>query len=244
MVTLAEERLARNRKSVFAAAPLPQTLASVASTSRRSCAAPAPMKDAKSEGAWRRLVLDFRTNDAILDYVNGAEVARYAQHGVVDAGPHDPHQEHARWSCRRPMRATRRLPRGGARGGRRISSPPITPISKRNNARAGAGQARTRSAAARRRWCRASACSAWGAARRTRRSPPTSPRIRCRRSPTPKRSAASSRCPKPSCSRWNTGRWSRPSLAASAEKPLAGQVVAITGGAGAIGAATAPSSSR
>ena len=37
----------------------------------------------------------------------------------------------------------------------------------------------------------------------------------------------------------NTGRWSRPSSARRTEQPLAGQVAAITGAGGAIGAATA-----
>jgi NAD(P)-dependent dehydrogenase (short-subunit alcohol dehydrogenase family) len=32
---------------------------------------------------WRRMVLEFRTSPAILNYVNGAEVARYATQGVV-----------------------------------------------------------------------------------------------------------------------------------------------------------------
>ena len=81
-VTRAEERLAKNRKSVFAAAPLPKTLASVAAVGpilRGACAE----EDAKNEGAWRRLVLDFRSNAQIKAYVNGAEVKRYSQQGVV-----------------------------------------------------------------------------------------------------------------------------------------------------------------
>ena len=82
MVTRAEERLAKDRKSFFAAAKLPGQLASVATVApilRGACAEP----DAKNEGAWRRLVLDFRTNPQILAYVNGAEVSRYASQGVV-----------------------------------------------------------------------------------------------------------------------------------------------------------------
>jgi len=81
-VTRAEERLAKNRKSVFVAAPLPKTLASVSAVGpilRGACAE----EDAKNEGAWRRLVLDFRTNAQIMAYVNGAEVKRYARQGVV-----------------------------------------------------------------------------------------------------------------------------------------------------------------
>jgi NAD(P)-dependent dehydrogenase (short-subunit alcohol dehydrogenase family) len=40
-------------------------------------------KDARIEGAWRRLILDFRSDPAILDFVNGADIARYSQAGVV-----------------------------------------------------------------------------------------------------------------------------------------------------------------
>ena len=41
------------------------------------------LADDKTEGAWRRLILDFRSNRAILDFVNGAELSRYGQAGVV-----------------------------------------------------------------------------------------------------------------------------------------------------------------
>jgi rhamnose utilization protein RhaD (predicted bifunctional aldolase and dehydrogenase)/NAD(P)-dependent dehydrogenase (short-subunit alcohol dehydrogenase family) len=82
MVTRAEERLARNRRSVFETAHLPQAvapLAQVAPILRGACS----QKDERSEGGWRRLILDFRSTPAILDFVNGAEVARYSQAGVV-----------------------------------------------------------------------------------------------------------------------------------------------------------------
>ncbi|HEX4195719.1 MAG TPA: class II aldolase/adducin family protein, partial [Stellaceae bacterium] len=82
MVTRAEERLAKNRKAMFAAAKLPKILASVAAVApilRGACSE----RDAKSEGAWRRLVLDFRSTAQIMAYVNGAEVTRYSQQGVV-----------------------------------------------------------------------------------------------------------------------------------------------------------------
>jgi rhamnose utilization protein RhaD (predicted bifunctional aldolase and dehydrogenase)/NAD(P)-dependent dehydrogenase (short-subunit alcohol dehydrogenase family) len=82
MVTLAEGRLRKNRKAVFATAQLPQSagrLADIAPILRGTVA----LKDAKVEGAWQRLVLDFRTGDAILNFVNGAEVARYSQAGVI-----------------------------------------------------------------------------------------------------------------------------------------------------------------
>ncbi len=82
MVTLAEQRLATDRKKIFVAAALPGRVASVAEVApilRGACS----LKDAKTEGAWRRLVLDFRASPQILNYVNGTELKRYAQQGVV-----------------------------------------------------------------------------------------------------------------------------------------------------------------
>ena len=80
-VTLAEERLKRGRKTL-AMAKLPAQIASraeVAPIIRGACA----LKDEKIEGAWTRMILDFRASDAILNFVNGAELARYSQAGVV-----------------------------------------------------------------------------------------------------------------------------------------------------------------
>ena len=82
MVTLAEGYLRRGRRSVFATAQLPQRvspIARVAPVVRGACSQP----DAKVAGAYRRLVLDFRSNATILNYVGGAEVMRYSQAGVV-----------------------------------------------------------------------------------------------------------------------------------------------------------------
>jgi rhamnose utilization protein RhaD (predicted bifunctional aldolase and dehydrogenase)/NAD(P)-dependent dehydrogenase (short-subunit alcohol dehydrogenase family) len=82
LVSLAEERIARARKAVFITAQLPQQLAALADVApilRGACS----RRDEKVEGAWRRLILDFRSNPAILNFVNGAEVARYSQAGVV-----------------------------------------------------------------------------------------------------------------------------------------------------------------
>ncbi len=85
MVTRAEERLKKNRKAVFAQA-LPQRhtpegreIAQVASIVRGACA----LKDAYGEGAHQRFVLDFRESNAIRDFVNGSELARYSQQGVI-----------------------------------------------------------------------------------------------------------------------------------------------------------------
>src|SRR6516165_3146851 len=76
LVTLAEERLQKNRKAVFVTAQLPQAIApldAVAPILRGACS----RKDDKIEGAWRRMILDFRASPAILNFVNGAELARY-----------------------------------------------------------------------------------------------------------------------------------------------------------------------
>ena len=54
-------------------------LADVAPIVRGACSQP----DSKIDGAWKRFVLDFRNNDAVMNFVNGTEVARYGQAGVV-----------------------------------------------------------------------------------------------------------------------------------------------------------------
>ena len=82
MVTRAEDFLARNRKAVFVSAPMPQApapLAEVAPLLRGAVTLP----DARTDGAFRRLVFDFRTGPAILNFVNGADLARYARAGVI-----------------------------------------------------------------------------------------------------------------------------------------------------------------
>jgi rhamnose utilization protein RhaD (predicted bifunctional aldolase and dehydrogenase)/NAD(P)-dependent dehydrogenase (short-subunit alcohol dehydrogenase family) len=81
-VTMAETRLAKNRKAVFVSAQVPQQVAGadVISPVIRGISA---IKDEKTEGAWRRFVVEFRSNDAILNFVNGREVARYSQEGVI-----------------------------------------------------------------------------------------------------------------------------------------------------------------
>jgi rhamnose utilization protein RhaD (predicted bifunctional aldolase and dehydrogenase)/NAD(P)-dependent dehydrogenase (short-subunit alcohol dehydrogenase family) len=81
MVTIAEQRLARHRKPAPISIALPQ-LASpieIAPILRGVCS----LKDDRTEGAFRRLVLEFRTSPQILSYVNGCDLARYSQAGVV-----------------------------------------------------------------------------------------------------------------------------------------------------------------
>ena len=82
LVTLAEERLTKNRKAVFVTAQLPQAIAAVAEVAPILRGA-ASLADETIEGAWRRLILDFRTGPAVLNFVNGAELARYSQAGLV-----------------------------------------------------------------------------------------------------------------------------------------------------------------
>jgi rhamnose utilization protein RhaD (predicted bifunctional aldolase and dehydrogenase)/NAD(P)-dependent dehydrogenase (short-subunit alcohol dehydrogenase family) len=82
LVTSAEERLARGRKSVFAAAPLPAEIAGVAEIApilRGACALPDPV----TPGLYKRFVLDFRGGPAVRNFVDGAEVKRYALAGVA-----------------------------------------------------------------------------------------------------------------------------------------------------------------
>ena len=82
LVTRAQQRLKRNRKSVFVTAQLPQStlpLAAIAPVLRGACS----LKDDRIEGAWRRLILEFRSNETIANFVNGAELARYARAGVI-----------------------------------------------------------------------------------------------------------------------------------------------------------------
>src|ERR1700744_5370554 len=80
-VTMAEERLTRQRKSL-AKAVLPAKLASVPEIAPILRGAVALEKNAYA-GTAKRQILDFRTNESILAYVNGAELSRYSQKGVV-----------------------------------------------------------------------------------------------------------------------------------------------------------------
>src|SRR2546429_1291 len=82
LVTSAEERLARQlQPAVTSATPpaCPARVADVAPIIRGACSLP----DDKIEGAWKRFILDFRGNDAVMNFVDGTEVARYGQAGVV-----------------------------------------------------------------------------------------------------------------------------------------------------------------
>jgi rhamnose utilization protein RhaD (predicted bifunctional aldolase and dehydrogenase)/NAD(P)-dependent dehydrogenase (short-subunit alcohol dehydrogenase family) len=81
-VSLAEERVAHRRKTVFAGAVLPGSIAGAAEVApilRGACA----IADPAGSGAWKRFILDFRSGAAVLNYVNGAELGRYGRAGVA-----------------------------------------------------------------------------------------------------------------------------------------------------------------
>jgi rhamnose utilization protein RhaD (predicted bifunctional aldolase and dehydrogenase) len=82
MVSCAEVRLAKGRRSVFAGARLPSRIASpaqIAPIIRGACC----VRPAVPDGEPRRFILTLRTSPAILNYVGGAELADYSQRGVV-----------------------------------------------------------------------------------------------------------------------------------------------------------------
>jgi rhamnose utilization protein RhaD (predicted bifunctional aldolase and dehydrogenase)/NAD(P)-dependent dehydrogenase (short-subunit alcohol dehydrogenase family) len=81
-VSRAEARLAKGRRNVFAPAALPKSVAQAAEIApilRGACA----VKSAAPAAEPKRFILAFRTGPKVLDYVNGADLASYAQRGVV-----------------------------------------------------------------------------------------------------------------------------------------------------------------
>jgi rhamnose utilization protein RhaD (predicted bifunctional aldolase and dehydrogenase)/NAD(P)-dependent dehydrogenase (short-subunit alcohol dehydrogenase family) len=82
-VTLAEERLAKGRPAqIFVPTNLPKQIADlsdVAPILRGLVSEPISPED----GLYRRLVCEFRSSPAILDFVNGRELSRYGQVGPV-----------------------------------------------------------------------------------------------------------------------------------------------------------------
>jgi rhamnose utilization protein RhaD (predicted bifunctional aldolase and dehydrogenase)/NAD(P)-dependent dehydrogenase (short-subunit alcohol dehydrogenase family) len=81
MVTFAENFIQARRKPVAVAyaARKHAELAEVAPILRGACSD----KDKKIEGAWRRLILEFRATDAVLNFVSRGDLARVSQLGVV-----------------------------------------------------------------------------------------------------------------------------------------------------------------
>jgi len=82
MVTLAEDFIARNRKTVAVARPEGSStavLADVAPIVRGACSEKHP----QIEGAWRRLVLEFRGGEAVRTFLARNDLARISGAGVV-----------------------------------------------------------------------------------------------------------------------------------------------------------------
>ena len=81
MVTLAEAFVARHRKSgAVAAAPHGMAgIAQIAPVIRGACSEP----DDKLEGAWRRLVVEFRDGEAVRRFVNAKDLDRISHAGVI-----------------------------------------------------------------------------------------------------------------------------------------------------------------
>ncbi|MGO9768289.1 MAG: bifunctional aldolase/short-chain dehydrogenase, partial [Roseiarcus sp.] len=82
MVSLAEDFIARHRTAVTVSAPGLSDLALVAAVApivRGACS----QKDAHIEGAWHRLVLEFRHGDAVLNFLKNKDLKRLSESGVV-----------------------------------------------------------------------------------------------------------------------------------------------------------------
>jgi rhamnose utilization protein RhaD (predicted bifunctional aldolase and dehydrogenase)/NAD(P)-dependent dehydrogenase (short-subunit alcohol dehydrogenase family) len=80
MVSRAEDFVARRRKPATAPARRgPADVAQIAPIVRGACSE----KDKTTEGAWRRLVLECRATEAVLNFVNAKDLARLSQAGVV-----------------------------------------------------------------------------------------------------------------------------------------------------------------
>ena len=75
MVTLAERRLKKGRKKVFAAAKLPKKTATVANI--------APVLRGLTRHGGKRLIFDFRGGAKVLNFVNGKDIRRYACQGTA-----------------------------------------------------------------------------------------------------------------------------------------------------------------
>ncbi len=82
LVSVAEARVEAGRTKSFAAAALPKEVARAARVAPVLRGLAAIALD-PAEGLHRRFVLEHRSGPAVLDYVNGAEVARYSGAGVV-----------------------------------------------------------------------------------------------------------------------------------------------------------------
>ncbi|MDP6704947.1 MAG: bifunctional aldolase/short-chain dehydrogenase [Alphaproteobacteria bacterium] len=82
LVSLAERYIGERRKSVLASAELPREIAPAAAVAPILRGLVAEPADGEG-GQWRRMVLAFRGGKAVLRFVAGAELDRYARQGVA-----------------------------------------------------------------------------------------------------------------------------------------------------------------
>ena len=237
-VSLAEERLARRRTTVFAAARLPQQWPRRPRW-RRSCAAPAPSPiragraptSASSSSSAQTRRSSITSTAPSFD--------RYGQAGVATP-------DHTIRTKNYPLIVPAPEP-GRLDGFKQAVRDAVDRFVAeyhayfaRHNAAAGGSEARARPDAAGHPGAGARALRARRAAPGTRGSPPIIARIDdrdCdrRRGGRPLRVGRA----RPTSSTSNTGRWSRPSSARPARSRSPGQIAVVTGGAGTIGLATA-----
>ena len=236
MVSLAEKFIARNTQTsrLDHAPRRNRQLSSVAPIVRGACS----LKDENTEGAWRRLVLEFRATHGRLESPRSRRLAPFERGRRGDAGPHHPHQELAARLAARRGKQTGRFRRRGAksRGSfRRRTIATILPATT-NAPAAASGNSIPCPASS---WCPASACSASAAPSRMRSSPPTSPTewmTVLGAAESIGRFESITEAEMFDCEYWPL---EQAKLGARKEPPLAGQIAAVTGAAGAIGAATA-----
>ncbi len=174
IVTLAEERLRRGRKSVFAAARLPARIADFAEVApilRGACALPDPA----AKGLYKRFVLDFRGGPEVLNFVNGGRAGALWAGGGRHPRPHDPHKELPVHRAGARSRRARRICRRGARRRRAVHGrlPGVFRAAQRRCCDQAQGTRSRRRASS---WFRGLDLSVSGAAPRTPRSPPISPK--------------------------------------------------------------------
>jgi NAD(P)-dependent dehydrogenase (short-subunit alcohol dehydrogenase family)/ribulose-5-phosphate 4-epimerase/fuculose-1-phosphate aldolase len=82
MVSAAEDFIARRRKRARSAAPKAGDIAllsAIAPIVRGACSG----EDEMIEGAWRRLVLDFRGSEAVLNFLQNNDLIRLSESGVI-----------------------------------------------------------------------------------------------------------------------------------------------------------------
>ena len=235
--TLAEDFIARNRKSVVAAR-LPARDRAASPQWRRSCAARAARRTKRPKAHGAGWCSNSAAATRIAEFRRRQGLERDQPGRRDDAGPYDPHQELAAGPAGARSRQARRIRRMTRERAHEFAAR-YRDYFERHNKRAGGikheldplprvvlvpglglfGLGRTKQDAV----IAADIAEAWVEGVSRRRSDRHD----------------SNRSPKPTCSIANIGRSNRPSSAARKEPPLAGQIAAVTGAGGAIGAATA-----